>query len=161
MSNTPDWLPALVRFSEYGGDWNSYIEAVYGHFKAAFVDSTPMFLGKRVGLKRHPMLDNKEAVFWHMTSEGKEEAERTPDLRRCERVCWLRPTIEHCDDGAVRWWRNKRGGDRRVVLWLFEHDYVVVLAERGQYCLLWTAYCVSSEHTRRKLLNEYEGYKKG
>ncbi|MNH30689.1 hypothetical protein D3C79_909980 [compost metagenome] len=45
---------------------------------------------KRLGLKRHPVIQGKEATFWHMISEGNDEAERLPDLRRCERIRWPR-----------------------------------------------------------------------
>jgi hypothetical protein len=31
---------------------------------------------------------------------------------------------------------------------------VVVLADRGEYVILWTAYCVEQEHRRAKLLKE-------
>jgi len=33
-----------------------------------------------------------------------------------------------------------------------------VLADRGGYILLWTAYCVEQEHRRRKLKNEFTNY---
>jgi len=49
--------------------------------------------GKRLGLKRHPMTQNKEATFWHMIQEGSVESERIPDIRRCERIRWPRPSV--------------------------------------------------------------------
>lgn len=52
MSKTPDWLPPLVLFNDYGGNWHAYLDAVYAFFKQDFVDSKPQFQGRRLGLKR-------------------------------------------------------------------------------------------------------------
>lgn len=58
-------------------------------------------------------------------------------------------------DAAV--WRSERAGDKdRVVIALADFSYVVVLADRGEYVILWTAYCVEHEHRRGKLRKEYE-----
>lgn len=153
-----DWLPDLVLFGDYGGDWERYIEAVYRYFKADFVDSTPYFREQRVGMKRDPVFQGKESGFWHCTSEGEKEEDRTPDLRRCERIRWPRPVIEHSTDKGIRCWTNKRGSEKRVLLWLYEMDYLVVLADRRKYVLLWTTYPVIYKHTREKLAREYEEY---
>ncbi|MBE0430692.1 MAG: hypothetical protein IBX67_02580 [Dehalococcoidia bacterium] len=161
----PSWLPPLVCFSHFGGEWDRYIEAVYTYFKADFIDSRAHFRNRVITLKRHPLLGGKETTFWHITSEGEEEDKRVPDIRRCERIRWPRPMIEHHDDGSIRCWPNirataRRRNERRIVLWFYDEDYVVVLADRGRYVLLWTAYYVSWGHTRRKLLREYEDYQK-
>jgi hypothetical protein len=161
LSNTCEWLPPLVLFEQYGGNWEDYINVVYSYFKKDFIDSKPLFLDKQVELKRHPLYQDKECTFWHITSEGEVEAERTPDIRRCERIRWPRPIIDNCECQHVRWWRNKRKKEPRVVIWFYEEDYVVVLAERKSYLLLWTAYFVSKDHTRRKLLKEYLNSQKG
>ncbi len=152
----PSWLPPLVLLEQHKGDWNEYIEAVYEYFKKDFIDSKPQFTSKTVQLKRYPLYQNREFTFWHITSEGKEEEKRIPDIRRCERIRWPRPIIERHDDDSVRCWRNKRRQEKRIVLWFYKEDYVVVLAERGKYVLLWTAYMVSYRRTREKLLKEYE-----
>jgi hypothetical protein len=78
MSESPDWLPPLVLLSDHGGYWHRYLDALYAWFKQDFIDSKPVFQGRRLGLKRHPMTDGKEATFWHMTSEGQDEENRTP-----------------------------------------------------------------------------------
>jgi hypothetical protein len=160
MSKPPDWLPALVCLEDYGGDWKQYVEAVYSYFKSDFIDSRPLFADRTVRLKRYPLLDGKEAAFWHATSEGKDETQRVPDLRRCERIRWPRPIIEHHENKAIKCWQNRRGKDKRIVLWFCDQDYVVVLADRKKYVLLWTAYYVSYERTRRSLVAEYEDYLK-
>ena len=160
MSQFPDWLPALVCLEDHGGNWEQYIEAVYAYFEADFKVSRPKFMNYPVGIKKHPLIEGKESGFWHITSEGKIEEQRTPDIRRCERIRWPRPIVEHHDSSAVKCWSNKRGSDKRIVIWLYDQDYVVILAQRKGYVLLWTAYPVSSNHTRKKLSTEYEEFQK-
>ena len=156
MSDIPDWLPDLLLFSDYDGEWEMYLEALYQHFCRDFVNSKPSYPGKRWALKRYPLEKGKEATFWHLISEGQAESERLPDLRRCERICWPRAMIDAISAGRVKVWRNQRGGEQRVLLALEDFSYVVVLADRGDYILLWTAYGVEREHTRDKLRKEYE-----
>ncbi len=158
MTAVPGWLPPLVLFSEYHGDWDAYLDAIYEYFKQDFIDKKPRFQGRRLGLKRHPLTHGKEATFWHMIQEGSVEEERTPDFRRCERIRWPRPIIEHDNDSAVKIWRNERGREERVCLWFEQENYLVILADRGEYILPWTAYLVEQPHRQRKLLKEYESY---
>ena len=33
----PEWLPSLIPYADYGGDWNKFIEAVYDCFKRDFL----------------------------------------------------------------------------------------------------------------------------
>jgi len=86
VTDKPAWLPPLVLFNAYGGDWRSYLDAIYNFFREDFVDDKPTFQGRRLGLKRHPLSQGKEATFWHMIQEGVVEENRTPDFRRCERI---------------------------------------------------------------------------
>lgn len=160
IGTPPDWLPPLVLLSDYGGNWEAYLEALYSWFKRDFVDSKPVFQGRRLGLKRYPLSQGKEATFWHMTSEGSDEENRTPDFRRCERIRWPKPVIENDTDPAVKIWRNQRGRENRICLWLVPEKYLVILADRGEYILLWTAYLVEKPHQQRKLEREYEEYRR-
>ena len=157
MTDEPDWL-LLVLFSDDGGDWDSYLDAIYDYFKQDFVDSKPVFQVRRLGLKRHPMTHGKEATFWHMIQEGAIEEDRIPDFRRCERIRWPRPIIEHDTDKAIKVWANQRRGEQRICLWFEQENYLVILADRGEYILPWTAYLVEQPHRQRKLQREYEEY---
>ncbi len=158
------WLPPLVLLEESQGNWPNYLERLYECFLVDFVRSRPQWPGKRVGLKRFPEYQGKGATFWHFISEGNEEAERLPDLRRCERVRWPRPVMESFveavpgADAPMLWWKSKRGTDESYVLALPDFTYVVVVADRGDFVLPWTAYCVEREHRRTKLRKEYEAY---
>ena len=158
MSGSPAWLPPLVLFNDYGGNWDAYLDAIYEWFKQDFIDSKPVFQGRQLGLKRHPITRGKEATFWHMTSEGMDEENRTPDLRRCERIRWPKPVIEHTDDPTVKYWVSVKRNENRIHIWLEDLDYVVVLADRRGFLLPWTAFLVTRDHTRTKLRKEYENY---
>lgn len=161
MNNTPVWLPKLIELSGYKGDFIGYIEAVYNYFKADFVDSSPVFQGTPFKLKRHPIEQNKEATFWHLTTTGKDEANREHDLRRCERIRWPRAIIDHAEQTlSIKIWEEKVKGDTRVLLWFENIDYLVVLSKRTGYYLLWTAYPLDYKHNRRKLNTRYEKYGK-
>lgn len=161
--NSVAWLPPLVLLNDSDGDWNAFLDVVYSYFVEDFVNNKPRFQGRRLGLKRHPVIDGKEATFWHMTSEGNIEADRVPDFRRMERIRWPRPIIEHTEEREntveVKVWRNiRRKNDSRILLWVESEQYLVVLADRGNYILPWTAYQVSQSHQQRKLQKEYERY---
>jgi len=152
------WLPGLVLFEDYGGDWHRYLDALYEFFKKDFIESKPWFEGRRVGLKRHPMSQGKEATFWHMISEGVNEDDRLPDMRRCERIRWPKPIIGHSSESTVKVWKNVRRGETRICLWLESQEYLLVLADRKNYVLPWTAYIVDKPHRKQKLQKEFEEY---
>ena len=158
MSADRTWLPPLVKLADHGGDWNCYVEAVYEYFRRDFIESRPRFPGRQFAVKRHPVEKGKEATFWHLISEGRTEADRLPDMKRCERIRWPRPVIEAVSSGKVKCWWNKRGAEDRIVVALSDFSYVVVLADRGRYVLLWTAYPVEQPHRRRKLEKEHRAY---
>ena len=102
-------LPELIELSEYGGDFANYLEAVYELFKRDFVEQKPSFRGIKLGLKKHPLYKDKEATFWHITSEGSNEEERLPDLRRLERIKWPAVMINNSEHPYLKVWENTRG----------------------------------------------------
>lgn len=158
MSHIPEWLPPLVLFNDYGGNWDAYLEAVYEWFRRDFIDNKPMFQGQRLGLKRHPLSKGKEATFWHMISEGQDEENRIPDFRRCERIRWPKAVIEHHQDPRVKYWVSVKRKENRIHMWMEDVDYLVVLADRRGYLLPWTAFLVTRRHAKQKLRKEYERY---
>jgi hypothetical protein len=160
MGVRPDWLPALILVQDYGGRWDKYVEVLYEFFEEDFVRNRPTFEGKLLGLKRQPHIEGKDATFWHLISEGKSEENRNPDLRRCERIRWPKAIIANSNEDCVKVWRNTRKRETRVCLWLENQEYIVILAKRRGYYLLWTAYPVTREHRKRKLRKEYEEYAK-
>jgi len=156
-------LPELIEIEDYNGNWQSYIDAVYAIFNEDFVRTKPSFRGTRLQLKRHPLVDNREYTFYHMTHSGMDEDQRTPDLRRCERIPWAKPTIEKCDEWELKVWEQRRKGEKRICIWLEledEPDYIVILTERKGYLLPWTAFVLEYDHQRRKKQKEYDRWLK-
>lgn len=161
------WLPELICLADFGGNWNAYFDAVYQCFVRDFIASKPVFRGKALGLKRIPYTDGREATFWHLISKGDDEEtdedDRTPDLRRCERIAWPKPVIEHETDATLKVWEQPYRSELRVHIWVEAKDYVVVLARRkagkpDEYVLPWTAYVVDSDQYRRKLQKRFTKY---
>lgn len=158
MASYPEWIPELVYLEDFGGDFETYFEHVYELFKNDFINSKPEFRGRIIGLKRLPIEKGKVRAFWHVTHEGEVEADRIPDLRRFERIKWPRPIILNNRDPRIKCWRNKRNGEQRILLYLEEFRYLVVLADRGDYVLLWTTYVIEQSSRHEKLLKEYRRY---
>jgi len=151
------WLPPPVTFD---GEWGAYEEQLFAIFTRDFVKSLPTFCGKALRLKHMPEYQGKSATFWHLITEGPVEKNRNPNMRRCERLVWVRPMIEAAGagDGRVVHWSNRRNGESRWVVALPDYSHVVILAERSGYYLPWTAYPVEQPHQRRKLEQEYRSW---
>ncbi len=161
-NNTPEIfeLPEIFTMVQFGGNFQEYFEAVYQVFVNDFVQNRPVFEGRRLGLKKHPLIDGKEYTFYHFTHEGTDEANRTPDLRRMERMPWPSPLINNSKHKYLKVWRNQRGSHERILIFHEKEKYLVVLEDRGDYVLPWTAYLVSYTNQARRLLKEYEACKK-
>ena len=154
----PSWLPDALRYGDFDGDWERFLDAVYQIFELDFKRSRPSYGGRPVAYDSR-MEQGKEAAFWHITSSiDPNTRDRVPDLRRCERIPWPRPMIEHPNDDMLAVWKNKRKRDTRVLLWLEKFDYLVVLTETSRTIVIVTAYCTDRKHTRTKLRKERESY---
>lgn len=161
MSEQEILLPSLMCLEDHGGNWNQFINAIYETFRNDFVISKPVFRGKRLGLKRYPIFQDKEYTFYHMTHTGDVEHDRTPDLRRCERICWAKPVIEKGDKWSLKIWPQIRKGKNRICIWIEfdeEPDYIVILDDRKDFILPWTAFTLNHSHEKRKKNKEYEAY---
>lgn len=160
MGNEYMQLPKIITLEEYGGNISIYLEAIYAVFKADFVESRPTFQGIRLGLKKHPIIEGKEYTFYHFTHDGDVETERLPNLRRLERIPYPRPMIDNSRHPYLKVWRNQRGKNNRILIFHEEEGYLVVLDDRGDYILPWTAYLIEFKSRRDKLLVEYEAWLK-
>lgn len=158
MSNHHAWLPPLIVQAEYA-DWAGYEEALYRVFDRDFCTNPPRFKNYDFKIKRYPLIDGRHATFWHLISSGTDQTSRTIDHDRCARIAWPRKIIDALhSDGHVHSWKAERSGETRLHIALPDYSYVVVLAIRTGYVLLWTAFCVPHEHTRGKYKKEYEAY---
>ena len=151
-------LPDLIELSDFGGNFHNYLEAVYVYFKQDFIEKRPAFRGTRLGLKKYPLSQGKEATFWHMTSEGEDEATRVPDLRRMERIKWPAFMINFSEHPYLKVWENTRGNKTNILIFHEDEEYLVVLRKANDYILPWTAYLINYKSRKNKLLKEYESY---
>jgi len=165
--NGIEWLPELLVINDFWGALNDNIEYVYSIFIEDFVNNKLYYDGIGLGLKRHPLKEGKEATFWHLITKGEKEDEREMDEERCIRIRWPRPIITNNNDPKVKVWENvRRRNEKRIILWIEDVEYLVVLAKRRnlkngkEYILPWTAYPVTESHYKRKLQKEYDTYHK-
>jgi hypothetical protein len=142
------------------GDWKTYLDAIYEHYLADLIRRPIYVQGKPVRARFNPATDGKGFAFWHVISEGEKEEDRTPDLRRCERIRWIAWMLLRAangDEQLLSWNSSRtqrRGTVERLVLFCEENKYTVVLEERDEYFLLVTAYPVSDRRAT-KLKAEY------
>lgn len=158
------WLPCVIEFNNYQGDWNRYLEAIYNRFCKDLVFHKVCFRGRTVAVRKTPETRGKGYGFWHCIQEGPKEQERTPDFERCKRIGWIRAIIENFRQPEIDYWTNKRGSELSHLLW-YKEEYLVVLAERERkkdkrkYFLLKTAYCTTEERRRKNLRKERDSHK--
>lgn len=157
------WIPPL----EIAGDkssWDEYEDILYDIFHDDFIADHPSFKGKRVNVRRHPMEFGKEEAFYHVTCQDyQKNHNRVPDLRRCERIRWVRAFIENydcdptlCEDcTGIKIWNEPYKNTQRTHILLEEERYLVVLERRDSYYLLVTAFYIEHDHTLQKKLKKY------
>lgn len=146
--------PPLLLLSAYGGVWAAYEDALAHVFETQIGCRGVSFRGKWVNQRRGPVTRGRSAAFWHLIQEGPIEDEREPNLRRCERLPWVRYIIDSAgSDPDIDEWENVRGPERNVLLW-YKEEYIVILSERPKYFVLKTAYDTSRPNRIRQLRNE-------
>lgn len=170
MCSSPSWLPAMAEVNPWTAD--TY-DMLYAIFRRDLVTSQPRYCGQQVWYFRD-MEDGKEALFWHLTSrevkpkpvprrmrkyaaEIQVQPGRYPDLRRSERLPWVRPMIENSQQPEVLAWDYKEGdGDIHTYLWLKNLDFVAIMKKYPDgRCRLVTSFYVDQEHTRRTFERKY------
>ena len=154
MSNPPDLMPFTGDV-----DWADYEDAIYDVYLETVAHAGLAFQGAPVKVKFNPETKRKGYGFWHLISEApsqdnRNEEDRLPDLRRCERVRWVAWCIQNASMPGFSWWENERRGQTHVVIWAEAHDYAVMLGKRNteqgtRYYLLKTAYCLRPRNVEK------------
>jgi hypothetical protein len=136
---------------------DSTFDTLYSIFTRDFKETQPIYEGKAV-LFFPEMENGKELIFWHLThSEDKITRERLPDLRRAERLPWVRKVIDNADKPEVLAW-DYTESDRSIhtYIWLKEHDFLVIMKKYPDAShRIITAYYIDYLHTRTKLEKKY------
>lgn len=155
------WLPGLVCLEDYGGNWPAYEDAIYHIFCQDFIESQSWLLDRHVRINKTPTHNGRAYTFWHIISDGPVEADRLPNLRRCERIRWPRAIIDaYATDGRILYWRIYQKGEWKLKLALPDLSYVMVFSDRSGYVFLKTAFHVDRRHTYENLQKEYEENKR-
>jgi hypothetical protein len=156
----PDWLPPMVQVNP----WHSETcEQLYEVFRADFLQAQIKYRGFRVWFYPTTEEDGKEAIFWHLTTREQKPGQppqRLPDLRRCERLSWIKPMILRCpcpSNSILDWDFVEGDGSIKTYIWLHRHDFVVILKKLpdGQRRLI-TSFHLDSEHQRDKMRKKWE-----
>lgn len=153
----------LIYLNDFGGDYKSFIDAVYSVFYKDFITDKAKFRNEILKLKWHPIFQERAYTFYHITHKGEDEQNREPDLRRCERITWTKPVIENCDSLQLKIWEQKRGTADRICIWYEvknDIDYIVIIDVRANYKLLWTTFVLEYPHQKKKKQNEYDEWLK-
>lgn len=153
-------LPELIYLDDFGGDFNSFEKAVYSIFRRDFIQTKPSYSGQQVALKIYPVINGREGTYYHITHAGSDEQNREPDLRRMERIGYPRPIIDNSGNKDLKIWRNKRRNRERILILHEIEKYLVVLEDRGDFILFWTAYYIEYPNRIRRLVKEHDEWHK-
>ncbi|MDP8220950.1 MAG: hypothetical protein P9X26_06370 [Candidatus Stygibacter frigidus] len=128
-----DWLPEIVKISDMGGNWDSFLERIYRIFYTDIVQKRLIYKNTLVRpADENCFEDDKLKLFWHIIQKQGEK-ERQPDLRRMERIPWIKPITDNIDSQYIYLWREKKGHELRDHILLDDksyHHYLIVLSVR-------------------------------
>lgn len=166
----PEWLPNMIKVNPWS-DQKTYDE-LYRVFCRDIRNYDLRYFGNKVRFF-YGLEDGKEKIFWHLTSRqqdkiprrkmkfhktNQDKPERLPDLRRCERLNWIKPIIEHPTDGEVLSWDYEEGNSNiRTYVWIKNFDFVVIMKKmpNGKRMLI-TSFYVDKEYKRNDFERKYE-----
>ncbi len=171
MCNQAIDFPELMLLNDYGGSYDDYEDALLKVYTADLWNSGLQFGGLNVVPRVHKRFEqNGKKLDWtfvHFTSVGPEDEDRELDLRRCERIGYVKAIIENAHLDCVKIFENTRLDKNKkpiksVVLWCECANAKIVLTKRqGQdddYYVVTTFYLINSAHKINKHNEEYEAY---
>lgn len=152
-------------------DWNGYLENLYDTvFVPDFLNSCPKFKGLRVFIRKEPRDGRWEHGFTHMTHEdyrhtSRDPNDRVPDLRRTERLNWVRKIIERypCavenSCGEIWYWEEMFRGRVRCNLLYASEKFLIVLEKAKDVYFIITSFYLDTDWAFEKRRRKYEKYK--
>ena len=164
-------LPEIIE-CENLVEWNSYLNKLYVEvFKPQFLETVPVFKGWRVLSRREPMDGEWEHGFTHMTHvdlqhNSADPNDRIPDLRRSERLNWVKRIIENYECsvenncGKILCWEEMYRGRVRCNLLFKDERFLIVLEKARDVYFLITSFYIEKDWELNKRIRKYETYKK-
>jgi hypothetical protein len=171
MSLQCNWIPNIIELSAFGGDWTAYDDYLYSVFVRDFINSTITFNGKPVKIRRYPIQCDREQSYFHITNKDSsigstDPNDRIPDMRRCERIEWIKLFIENfdCNNGCpdctgIKVWSEPYKGNKRWHFLFKEYKFLVIIEERKEYNLLISGFYIFNDRVMGQKLRRYERFK--
>jgi len=157
MTKLPSWLPEALDLSTWT---EKTYDMLYKIFEKDFILSKPVFNNRPVWYFPERE-EGREVIFWHLTSRYEEYAGggRVPDLRRSERLPWVKPTIDNSSEPEVLTWDYKEGnGSIKTYVWLKDFSYVVIMKKyKDNGRRLITSFYLDYPHEETKMMKKYQG----
>lgn len=159
-------------------DATKIFDFLYDIFKNDFV-LNKTYLAKKIYInpKSDDKEDNKEKVFWHLTSRDEKEyywengirkhrvIGRYPDFKRSSRIKWVKKIIENHEHSKVKYFYHQESNkkrDIRLYLWAYEDDFVVILQKLGKsQSFLVTSFFIDHKGKREDYQRRLENYQNG
>ena len=155
-------------------DAASIMDVLYQVFHRDFVAQRTRLAGTIwIDPQSRRIEEGKEQTFWHLTSRketySKKEGgrivtvtERLPDLRRSERLEWVKLILDNYSQISVRYFYHQESNikrDVRLYLWAHQHDFVVILQKLGRSSsFLVTSFYVDHQRKREEYQRRYTCY---
>ncbi|MDH5035434.1 hypothetical protein [Chryseobacterium cucumeris] len=164
-------FPELITLNEFGGNYEEYENALLELYEADLWKGGLTFFGLNVVPRVHKRFEfNGKTLDWtfaHFTSKGEIEEDRELDLRRCEKIGFIKPIIENIHLDCVKVWENTRLDKKNkpqtsVVIWCECVNCKIVLTKKNgknsEYYVITTFYLINSPSKILKHNNEYDEY---
>lgn len=160
-----DLSSLVIKLSDYSGNWDIYVDALYEIFCRDFILDMPVFEKKEVDFCQKDRYDNKEETFWHVISrdnyildKGKFIKDRDVDPKRAERIAWIKEIIDNSNDSSIMKWIDTSFREPRIHLW-YKKEYIVVLVKKKSYPYyqLLTAF-ITKKYKEAELEAKFEKY---
>jgi len=149
-------VPQLLTLDDFHEDRENCVKELYRFYLDEIVNANLTFLGNPISFQFRPPKNGMHFGFYHLITEGgPSEEDREINFKRCQRISWIPHILKNYQDfSKIKCWENIRGSSKHIVLWLHQHNYSVILAQRKEYFLLKTAYPIENKHRIRKLDKE-------
>jgi hypothetical protein len=148
-------------FASLSKDDVEKIDELHTVFQDHFMDHQFYFEGKHVIVKRHFYRHEKDGLgphfscyfekFVHIVTRktNNYNGDKTREFRseRANRIHWIKPILEHCEDSRINRFRNTEAdGSLRDYFWFKERNFMVVIEEVLPDYVLITCFCVDNHN---------------
>lgn len=109
---------------------------------------------------RHPICKGKHQTFEHIiTRESKHSGKRNFDNQRANRIHWIKPIVENCDDIRIKYYEAYNNKGQLQYFFFYEDkNFIVITRELPNGKMLITAYYID-DYRKRGHKKQYEEYR--